>query len=231
MSRRSLDETRRLLLDVAIRMLHERGISVGVTHVRLGDVVTEAGLTTGAAYRCWPNQEAFHLDLAVAAVRWRDEASITRTVAAIRHLVEREAPLAEVLRAGAEANLHRYPVDVAFLTTIALRASAPFDEAVTEASRRRNADAVEAFAALYAAILSRYRRRIVAPFTLENFTLALVALSEGFALQSMSGEPHPRIDRGAEREGVGSDWTLLGASVEALVDFFTEPLPPSTDLR
>ena len=59
---RMLDETRELLLGVGIEMLYERGAGVSVGHIKLSDVVTAAGLTTGAAYRCWDNQEAFHRD-------------------------------------------------------------------------------------------------------------------------------------------------------------------------
>ena len=90
-TRRTTEETHQLLLDVALGMLHRRGVHVAVTHVRLSDVAAAAGLTTGAAYRCWPNQAAFHRDLAVAAVQWRDHESIAETVAEIRDLVDAQA--------------------------------------------------------------------------------------------------------------------------------------------
>ena len=54
MSRRTTGETSELLLDVGLRMLHERGLHVAVTHIRLSDVAAAAGLTTGAAYRAGP---------------------------------------------------------------------------------------------------------------------------------------------------------------------------------
>ncbi len=206
-------------------MLHERGVHVAVTHVRLSDVAAAAGLTTGAAYRCWPNQDAFHRDLAVAAVQWRDHESIAETVAEIRDLVDAHAPLAEVVRVGAAANIHRYPEHRPFFTTIALRTCAAADSHLAAAARERLENAIESFEALYDAMLGRYQRRMRPPFTLRDLTIALVALSEGFAVQAMAGTPHPHVDRPDVDAGVGADWTLMACAVESIIEHFTEPDP------
>lgn len=225
MTRRTMEQTRQLLLDVGTRLLYERGANVGVTHIKLSDVVGSAGLTTGAAYRCWENQDAFHRDLAAAAVRYHDEPPSAATVAGISHLVEARAPVGEVVRVAAEANLFRYPENIAFLTTVALRACAPTDERVAEASRERFAATVESFADVYAALLRIYRRRLRHPLTVTHLTRALMAVNEGFALQAMSGVPHPRLERNDCAEGVGSEWTLFAVTAEAVVERFTEPDP------
>ncbi len=229
MTRRSPAETRALLLDLAVEMLHEQGVDAGVGHIRVSDVVARAGLTTGAAYRCWENQAAFHRDLAVAAVRWRDRASITATVSRIYRLVEQGAPWAEVIRAGAEANLHSYPVDAGFLTTLALRACAHGDDALANASHERHEEAMAAYAELYVAMLRVYRRRLRPSFTVRHLSAALAALSEGFAVQAMSGEPHPVIADPDAEAGACGDWTLFGLVVLAVVDRFTEPIDGPTE--
>jgi AcrR family transcriptional regulator len=223
-SRRSLDETRKLLLDVGLRTLYERGVTVGVTHVKLGDVATAAGLTTGAAYRCWESQEAFHHDLAVAAMRWRERHSIAATVDGIRDLVDNQASWREVVRCGAAANLTSFQKDQSFVTSIALRICAPFDDALESAGRERLDTALENFAALYGGLLKLYRRRIRPPFTLAHFTMMIAALSEGFVLQTLTGGEHPVVRRDVGEPGVGDEWTLLAAAVEAIVDAFTEPV-------
>jgi AcrR family transcriptional regulator len=225
MTRRTLDETRKLLIDTGLRLLHERGVSVSVTHIRLTEVVKEAELTTGAAYRCWENQAAYHRDLAVAAAQWRDRASVAETVDDIAPLVVSGAPMAEVLRVAAEANLYTYPEDTPFLTTIALRTCAPADPLVAAAGRRHLSSAVESFAALYESLLAIYGRRLAEPYTLRDLTVALAALSEGFVLQAITGEPQPRLIRGDVSEGVGKDWTLFACAAEAIVMRFTEPDP------
>jgi AcrR family transcriptional regulator len=222
-TRRSLDETRQLLLDVGLRCLYERGVSVGVTHVKLNDVATAAGLTTGAAYRCWDNQEAFHHDLAVAAMRWRDRHSIAATVDGIRDLVDRRASWREVVRAGAAANLESFRHDPSFVTSIALRVCAQFDDALEQAGKDRLDSALQSFADLYGGLLKLYHRRMKPPFTLEHFTTMIAALSEGFVLQMLSGMEHPQVELDIDDPGVGVKWTLMAAAVEAFVTTFTEP--------
>ena len=224
MSRRTKDQTRDLLLHHGLRALHHRGVHVGVTHVRLADVAADAELTTGAAYRCWPNQDAFHRDLAVAAVEWRDEATIARTMENIAGLIDSGAPLAEVLRVGAEANLHSYPEDQPFFIAVILRSCATADGNLAEAALERLDSATASFAALYEVLLAHYGRRMRGPLSVEDLALALAALSEGFALQTMAGTDHRRVRRTDLEAGVGTDWTLFGCAVEALVETFTEPL-------
>jgi AcrR family transcriptional regulator len=229
MGRRTVEDTRQLLLDVGIRMLFERGANGGVTHVKLSEVAAAADLTTGAAYRCWDNQEAFHSDLATAAVRWRDAEPNAATVSRITSLVEARAPLAEVIRVAAEENLFRYPDDTAFLTTIALRACGPTDETLAEAGRARLSTAIESYSVMYSALMRLYGLRARPPHTVTEMALCLAALSEGFALQAMSGAPHPRVVRDDVPPDVDPDWTLFGIGVEAIVDRFTEPAEPGTE--
>lgn len=222
MSRRSLDETRQLLLDTGLRCLYERGVSVGVTHVKLNDVAATAGLTTGAAYRCWDNQDAFHHDLAVAAMRWRDRHSVAATVEGIRELVDRRAPWREVVRVGAAANLESFRNDASFVTSIALRVCASLDGALERAVKERLDSALQSFADLYGGLLKFYGRRMKPPLTLEHFTIMIAALSEGFILQMLSGMDHPRVELELDEPGVDTTWTLMAAAVEAFVSTFTE---------
>jgi AcrR family transcriptional regulator len=226
MARRTTDETKQLLLDVGVRMLYERGIDIGVAHVKLAEVVAEAGLTTGAAYRCWDNQDAFHQDLAVAAVLWRDGPPDGITAAHIAELIDERAPLSEVLRTASEPNLFSYPENMTFLTTIGLRACGPTDEALADAGRRRFEAAMESYTELYDALAELYGRRVRPPFTMAQVALVLASLSEGFALQAMTGMPHPHVERTEVAEGVGTDWSLLACAVEAIVERFTEPCEP-----
>jgi len=228
MARRTLAQTRELLLTTGLGMLRERGVKVGVTHVRLKDVAHAAGLTTGAGYRCWPDQAAFHRELAIAAVGWRDELPIAETVAHIRGLVDARAPLGEVIRVAAEANLFRYPEKTALLNTITLRTCGPTDDELAKAGREHLTTTVESFASLYAMLLTVYRLRMRPPYTLTDLTLVLAALTEGFAVQAMTGDPHPRVRRPAPPGGPGEgDWSLLACAVEAVITHFVEPDPPT----
>ncbi|HVW31151.1 MAG TPA: hypothetical protein VHL53_01315, partial [Acidimicrobiia bacterium] len=219
--RRTLDETRTLLLDTALRLLYEKGLFVAVTHIRLADVAREADLTTGAAYRIWERQEDFHRDLAVAAVRHREIDSIQATFDRVHQAIAEGAPLAEVLRLGALAGLYPNGPTDPFLITLALRAASGNVPELAEASRLRHAESMAAFEALYQALLHRYGRTMRPPFGLEALSHSLAALSEGFAMQTMSGVAHPTYELDPTDPRIGREWTLLGVAVEALVDRLT----------
>lgn len=226
--RKSL-ETRQLLLDTALKMLHKSGPSASVGHILLKEVVREAGLTLGAAYPHWSTQEAFRHDLAIAALRWRDRATVERTYEQIRHVFEAKGPLSEVLRLGSEGNLQSFPEDIAFLTSMALRASAIGHEDLVAASHTRHLESMAAFIELYTVVLATYGRRMRVPFTVDHLAALFAALMEGFALQTVAGEEHPRIALSASdpeiggNPNVGRDWTLLAIAVATLVERMTEP--------
>lgn len=227
MSRRSAEQTRTLLIDTAMSMLHKQGAAAGVTHIKLSDVVVRAGLTTGAAYRLWNDQQAFHNELATAAVGWRDPLSTSPTVAGITSVLQIGGPLREVIRLSAEANLQTFPKDIAFLATLALRASAWGNPALVAASRKRHLDAMRAYGEVYAGVMKFYHRRMRQPFTLDHLCSALAALAEGFGVQAACGEPHPRIGL-AGAGGDSQDWTLLGVAAAAVMDHLTEVIPDAT---
>lgn len=223
MSRRTLAQTRTVLLDSGLRLLERSGMSVGVSHVKLGEVAKQAGLTTGAAYRCWDSQEHFHRDLAIAALGWRNRQSIADTVDAIRHLVDQRAAWQEVVRVGAARYLQTCRDDPSFIASIALRSTASEDLALQAAARDRLASAVAAFAELYQAMFLVYDRAIRPPLTLQQFSETLAALSEGYALQVLSGYEHPFIEREFDDPSIGREWTMFGYMVEITVLAFTIP--------
>jgi AcrR family transcriptional regulator len=235
--RRTAAETRELLLETGIAMLHEQGVTAGVAHIRLQDVLKRTGLTTGAAYRLWSDQSAFHRDLAVAATRWRDDSPLGRTVTAIRELVERKAPLRSVIRqAGAThveglagADGEGTGPSNSFLTALALRAAAAHDDELRAASRDRHQDSLDSFVELYTALLRVYRRQMRPPFTLHQLAATLAALGEGFAVQAIEGEEHPVVHLPVEDGDADADadepWTMFAVAVRALVEALTEDIP------
>ena len=67
-ARRSKEDRRQEILDKARELVIERGTPERID-IRLRDVLDELGLTTGAGYHIWENQEAFQLDLAAEIAR------------------------------------------------------------------------------------------------------------------------------------------------------------------
>lgn len=224
---RSLEATRARLLDAGLKELHERGLFVAVTHVRLSQVAKAAHLTTGAAYRVWATQEQFHRDLAVAAIRFRDRQAIQSTVGTIRAAIETGAPLAEVLRIGAVAHLHPgWHANDPFLINLSLRTLGGSVPELAEAARDRHAESMAAFEHLYGVMLTLFRRRMRPPLGIEALSGSLAALTEGFAIQALNQIPHPAYVLTDPPPGVHAEWTLLGLAIEGIIDRLTEPVPP-----
>lgn len=232
MTRPSAEHTRRRLIAIGLQLLHERGPSAAVGHIRLSSVLRRAGLTTGAAYRIWEDQVAYQRDLALEAVRYRDRTSNERTVTAVVPIMlDPAGSWYETIRCGAEVNLRSYPEDVAFLTTLAIRASSYGDAGLIEASRQRHAEALASYSELYDAVLRWSGRRMRAGFTLHDLAGALAAISEGFGLQEAAGAPYERLELDATADGPGDrQWSLLAVCAVAVCERMTEPDPAAAPL-
>lgn len=196
-------------------------------HIRLSSVLRRAGLTTGAAYRIWDDQVAFQRELALEAVRFRDNVSnATTAAAAMPVMLEPDGCWQEAIRRGSEANLRSYPQDVAFLTSLAIRASSYGDPELIAAGCQRHVEALASYSELYDAVLRWSGRRLRAGFALPDLAAGLAAISEGFGLQNAAGVPHERLALDAEGNGPGDlQWSLLAVCAVAVCEKLTEPDP------
>lgn len=62
-------ETERRVVDAALQLLAEQGITVGLDGLRFEDVVRAADVSRTSAYRRWPSRDAFVADVLVALAR------------------------------------------------------------------------------------------------------------------------------------------------------------------
>lgn len=237
MVRRTGEETRALLLRVGMQMLLERGVTAGVQHIRIQDVLRRAGLTTGAAYRLWADQTDYQRDLAVAMMRLRLSGPADYARGAVEDLIGAGATGDEVIRAAAAAHLRSASLDnddpddamdaQSFLIALALRTTAQTWPELTEASRERHRESITAFAEFYAHVMTSYGMRMKEPLTVEDFTEAVAALGEGFAMRALEGIDHPTYDVDAGAEVPEGQWTLFALGVRALVNEFMVPTAPA----
>lgn len=237
MPRRTADETRTLILEAAIQLLLERGVTAGVQHVRLQEVLRSVGLTTGAAYRIWTDQDDFHRDLAVAMVGVRFAPPVTSANLAIRDILAANGPLEEVVRAAAldqvtySSKFHLEPESRdshAFITALALRTAAGAWPELRAASAVRHRESIDAFAGLYGSLLHHYGRRMREPLTIVDFTEAMAALGEGFAIRAAEGLNHPMYMIPDGSEVPSGEWTLFGISILGMIEGFTIPMDQAT---
>lgn len=56
-------ETERRMLDTAVGMVNEAGLTVSLEHISLEEVIREAGVARSAVYRRWPYKDMFFSDL------------------------------------------------------------------------------------------------------------------------------------------------------------------------
>lgn len=233
MVRRTGEQTRTLLLRTGMQMLLERGVSAGVQHIRLQDVLRRTGLTTGAAYRLWADQSDFHRDLAVAMMRMRVIGPADAMQAAVADLMASGASGEDVINAAALAHVRTATLDMAdptdlldaqsFLIALALRTTADTWPELTEASHERHRESVEAFSELYQRLMDAYGMRMRRGVTIEDFSEALAAIAEGFAIRALEGLEHPRYDLDGDDGMPSGEWTLLGLAVRSLVAGFMAP--------
>lgn len=234
--RRSAEHTRRLLIAIAKDLVLARGVSSGVAHIRLQEVLRTAGLTTGAAYRIWPDQDAFQQELAAAVIDWRLDASTAST----REMVCANGwpeSIDDVIRLGAERHTATFaserredPESRIFLFALALRATAQGSPALTAASRARHAHSIEEFTAFYTEAMSHYGLRLRDGYTMTQFTTAMAALGEGFALHALEGLEHPTVTRSVDGRP-DEQWTLFGVAVAGLAREFFVPCDEGAPCR
>lgn len=220
-----------------MQMLLERGVSAGVQHIRLQQVLRRAGLTTGAAYRLWADQTDYQRDLAVAMVKQRfmHPAAIAR--AAVAELIENKSDPELVIRAAAATHVDPPPSDgarpaalddQAFLVALALRTAASTWPELAEASRARHEDSLRDYAELYQLLMDTYGLRMKRPLTIMDFTDAMAALGEGFAVRRLEGIPHRRVHTtiDGDDEVPAGEWSLFAIGVRALVNEMMTPIDP-----
>lgn len=233
--RRSLSETRTLLLDTGTKMLVETGIQVTVGHINLIDVCREAGLkTAGSGYKIWPSQEDFRVDL----LRHLLDSTIvgTDTVDLLTDAVSssNDLPaLGELIRTAGASNAESNIGNESYVVYIALWLAAEFDNELRDGLRGSDSEWLSAFAHLYETVLARYEREWTPPFTAKHLAVSLSALVEGLAIRARydpSLVPNQLL-RPTGPDGADEPWHLFACGAQALIEGFSRPIGSSDALR
>ena len=105
----SEEESADRMLRAAVAMLGRDGLTVGLDHVSLDEVIREAGVSRSAVYRRWPYKDLFFRDVVIELARTAAPGIFDREVRLLRQVVaEHEAWLdTPELRAALVAELVR----------------------------------------------------------------------------------------------------------------------------
>jgi len=126
------------MLTTAAQALSQEGLTVSLDHIRLEDVIREAGVSRSTVYRRWPNKDLFLGDLLLELARATEPMSMTGTQEAsdavsaviLRHLellaseAGRLQLAVEVLREVGVADFQRVLATPQWRTYLALTVSA-----------------------------------------------------------------------------------------------------------
>lgn len=73
------EQTEQRMLATAAQALSREGLTVSLDHIRLEDVIREAGVSRSTAYRRWPNKDLFLGDLLLELARASEPMALTGT--------------------------------------------------------------------------------------------------------------------------------------------------------
>ncbi len=245
MPRRARGETRQLIIDTGVRLLLERGLRGGCDHVGMAEVLAEVQSSTGqrvtnaSVYgRIWATQYEFHRDLLLAAAGFFPSGEERATQAAADQILAtsdlhsaqgRRTALSLFCRVGGAAHLNTMASSRAWQTWLAIWAitvSTPtLDDDIERgpAIAKRHELAVLEFSRVLAALLPRVGCRMRPPFTLEQLSMAIYALSEGLVLHHrFAPQTVVSVELPTGAGEAPETWTLFSVALQALLDGFTE---------
>lgn len=227
-AQRSASSTRQRLLDAGRELLSERGIDLGLRNLPVTDVAERAGHTTGAVYQIWKRQEDFHRDLALYAVAEQDRPDTAVVRDAIRSVRDAGGAQAEILRTGADAYLDYLTESGTFHNNAHFVAVSQNDPAVRTAVKAGYDRVHVDFRDLVGGLLDLFELELREPFTLDDATVMLTAIAEGFALRRAIDPESCRQDLTYESAlsptgQSGDGWSLLACAVDAVLHSITQP--------
>lgn len=220
--RQSKEETRQELLSTAHQMLLDDGLPAGI-NLKLTDVLKRKGLTTGAAYHIWDSQRQFQEDLTMyIAEKWEFARAITATEAktheaAVEEIAARAGEsIEEITRAHAERYLEAFRHHREFYIALQLWGIQSPSKRVTRAIKNGYDEIHNEFVEVFEGALATAGLRVKAPYTINDATVAVTALTEGLTLRQ-------RFDQSKLWTEAGH--YLYAEAIVALLRFFTEDDP------
>ncbi|MFD1934975.1 MULTISPECIES: TetR/AcrR family transcriptional regulator [Nonomuraea] len=249
--RLSDEETEQRMLDTALDMVNLTGLTVGLDHIGLEDVIRDAGVSRSAVYRRWPYKDLFFSDLlrqiakaATPAVADAGAALELINGFARDHLDWLESPegrrrlCAEMLRLGAAHDFEAIHGSTEWRTYLALHATflsledGELRDDVRESLGRAERAFVERIASRYRHLagLLGYRLRAELGATFETMATLAQATMRGMVTMALSTPEVAtlRLRSAPLGEDRPADWSLPALGIAATAFTFLEPDPAVT---
>jgi len=217
--RRSPEESRRNLLAAGVELVREAPIGLPLANLRVTDVAARVGLTVGAIYHYWDNQDAYRAAV-LAELFEPDQFPVIHDVTKeVQRLSEQDVEYLDAIRAAADLSWAAQFEDPARLRTqLALWATG--DAEVHELLRAQYQRLGERWTTLLDEGMPQFGLEPRPPHTTESIATAMTALLEGFFVRATVDEHVARAVPG----GGGGSWTPFALAVAALIEGATKPL-------
>lgn len=246
-ARISDEETERRMLDTALAALARSGLTVSLEHIRLEDIIREAGVSRSAVYRRWPHKDLFLGDLllelanAGEPLSTPDGRATTKVVREVfgRHLQSLDTAASrwelavDMLRESAALDFREIhqsaqwrsylALTVTFLSLPAGELRDQVQEALTTTEQRFT----ERIAHGYRTIteLLGLRLRPSQEVTFEAIANLGNAMLRGMVIKTLAA-PRLATERVTDSAfGLDADWTLPELGLTGLINSFLEPDP------
>jgi AcrR family transcriptional regulator len=239
-TRISDQETERRMLATAAEAVAEAGLAVSLDHIRLEDVIREAGVSRSAAYRKWPTKDAFLGDLLLELARGQapmaalgtDEANaairriLTERLDELDTIEGRRHAVAALVRETADHEFRRITTSPQWRTYLALTATfaglpeGELRDKVGEALATSERTLTEGVARSHHAVARLLGLR-PSQIAIEDLAHLVNAQMRGMVVKALvQPELAERTSRIADE-----DWSLVAVGMAALVLAFLEPDP------
>jgi hypothetical protein len=245
--RRTREDLRLLLLEEGRRVLLEDGLGPNASNLTFKKVFERVEARTGVRItnasvirRVWDNQSEYQADVlaAIAQDETRNEVGSGED-AILAALVDldlstpdaRSRALREICRVGGNATnaaIHDSPNWPLWITVVSMATAT----ATPEQQQRIKLALINSYKSVYQdrttifeAMMPVFGMRLRPPWSVEQFTVAVTAFSEGCSIRQHITEETETIHRPTGPDGEDQEWSLLSVGIEALVHQFFEPDP------
>lgn len=242
--RLSSDDLRKRLLDTALDMLQETGLTVSLAHLNMEELIRLADVPRSSVYREWESKEAFYLDLMEKMVdpATKDGAFDEETLRVVGVVIDehrdrlataegRRAVLREAVRRAIERNVASVTTALSYRTFTALVATLPSlvgadQERILRLLRGIEQQFKSRLAAFYESLIPQLGLRFKPGFNGTMLALTGSSVIEGHISRQWTNPVivnTPVLMPGITDEPV--EWHVAAVGFLAVVDGMTEPDP------